>query len=461
MAAKRKVKTAVDILPYHEMTLPEFMVSRGQSDPLHLRPFTDSITTAVLFGGRLRTVVEAPRQHGKTTVALYGAAWALLRRPELDLAYITYGQTYSGKRSREIRSLFVDCGGAVSPDHNTIEEWRTTAGGGLLATSPGGSLTGHGLDLAFGDDLLKGRVEAEVMANRDMIEEWMRGDLFGCLKPSASALLVASRYHEDDPSGRMVRECGWSRIRLPAICDDEDDPNGRAIGEALCPWGPDPIEPRDLAFLASKRAEVGEYDWESLYQCNPRPRGGAVFSGVAACPYESLPRMVRLQWGIDVAFSAGATGDRTALVLLGLGDDGAAYVLDCHSWRKGIVECESSVRAILATRPGVPIATYASGPEMGAYQQLARNGVRVACMPARLSKYVRAKRTAERWNAQDVRIVAGASWADELVRIVCGFTGLDGARDDEVDALVAAHDAMMGTGGAAGEGGFLMGRRRM
>jgi hypothetical protein len=49
------------------------------------------------------------------------------------------------------------------------------------------------------------------------------------------------------------------------------------------------------------------------------------------------------------------------------------------------------------------------------------------------------------------------------VRLVKGFTGADGDVDDEVDALVAAHDRLMGTsaGSALAPSDFLMGRRVM
>lgn len=435
---------------FADLSFREYMVECGQSDPRHFGPLCDAIEDAVVRGKKIRCVVEGPRQHGKTTIVEHAEAWALHKLPELPACYATYGQDYSGKRSREIRHLYQRTGGRLSPDHNTIQEWRNTRGGGLLATSPGGSLVGHTVKLAFLDDLLKGRAEAEVLANRELIDSWLRSDLLGCMTPSGSIFLVASRYHEDDESGRLITR-GWDRLRFPALCDDpEHDPLGRVMGEPLCPWGPDPREPRTLEFLLEKCAEVGEYDWDSLYMCRPRPAGGALFRNATLC--DSIPRIVRAAWGADFAYSA--TGDYIALVLLGLGDDGYLYVLDVRTWRKSIVEVLGQVLEARATNAEAQVASYVSGPERGVLQMLSLHNppLRVRGLPARWSKLYRAEKTATRWNRGEIRILRGSPWADSFVRIVCGFTGLGDGRDDEVDALVSAHDWLMISGSAVAPG---------
>lgn len=151
-------------------------------------------------------------------------------------------------------------------------------------------------------------------------------------------------------------------------------------------------------------------------------------------------------------------------MLLGLGEDGIVYVLWVWSVRKGIVEAAPSVRAEVSRAPEAPLSTYASGPEVGSYQALAvdRDPIRVEVMPARFSKYVRARRTAERWNAGRVRVLAGQVWGPTFARLVRAFTGADGGVDDEVDCLVAAHDRLMVQRAGGGErGGWTAGKRRM
>lgn len=458
---RREAHELPDVDPAN-LTLREYMVAYGQSDPSHFAPVVDAITDAV-NGKKTRCVVEGPRQHGKTTLVEHGASWALHKRPELDLCYATYGQDYSGKRSRQIRHLYQASGGRLSPDHNTIQEWRNNRDGGLLATSPGGSLVGHTVQLGFLDDLHKGRAEAEVAANRDLVDEWIKSDLLGCITPSGSVFLVASRYHEDDASGRRI-VAGWDRIRLPAICDDEaNDPLKRLLGEPLCPWGPDPLEPRTLQFLLEKQEEVGSYDWDSLYMCRPRSRGGALFRNVAPYLRTGIPKIVRTIRGLDLAYSN--VGDWIVVVTLGLGVDGILYVLDVYRERKSVVEVQRQVYEACMRchhhkdcrdHPDVglgcgieagqdQIAMYYSGPEKGilGFMMQVEDPLYITGIPARYGKGFRSEKTAQRWNRGAIKVDVEAKWADPFTREVCAFDGLDGHRDDQVDALVGAHDLLM------------------
>lgn len=444
-------------------SLPDFMLACGQQDPRHLAPVVDAFERAINGRERLRCVVAAPRQHGKSTLVLHAIPWSLLNFPAIHVAYCTYGQQFSARQSRDMRKTAVAAGVKLSDDFNTIAEWRTTQGGGVLATSIDGPLTGHKVKLGVIDDPFKGRAEAESPEQRELAWAWLKGDLMPCMTPNGSIFLIASRYHEDDLSGRALRHLKWDHIRLPAIADSDDDLLGRAIGEPLCPWGPDPDEPRDLAFLERTRDELGPYDWESLMQGNPRPASGSVFTGARLYELGDRPKIVRWAIGMDAAFSTGTRGDRTAIVVLGLGEDGIVYVINVQSWRAGVIECESLLAGTFAAYAGVPRAAYVSGPEVGSYRALARNGIHVAMLPAKLSKYMRAQRTAKRWNVGGVRVLRGAPWADELVRKCCAFTGEEGGADDEVDALVAGHDLLMGataTGSPPG-GRFTHGRRVM
>lgn len=420
------------------LDLSSTMAEMGMARPTHLRPLVD-LLEAVARGERVRAVVAAPRQHGKSETAKFAIAW-ILRRRVVNIALCTYGQDYSSKRSREVRQLYQRMGGKLSADHNTIAEWRAPDGRGLIATSPGGPLVGHTVHFALIDDPFKGRAEAEVLANRELAHEWLRSDLTGCLTPNGSIIIIASRYHEDDLSGRCIR-AGWQHVHLPAICDAEGDPLGRAIGEPLCPWGPNPEEPRTLEFLRGLEHEMGPYDWDSLMQGRPRPRGGALFQN--ATLYDELPTLERVDVGVDLAYSS--AGDWIALVVMGLGSDGVIYVLHVARWQKSIVEALPMFRAELdAHGAGAQLASYVSGPERGVLQLLAMNErpILIHGMPARWNKMYRAEKAATRWNRGGIQVRRGAPWADAFVREVCGFTGLDGV-DDQVDALVSGHDWMM------------------
>ncbi len=58
------------------------------------------------------------------------------------------------------------------------------------------------------------------------------------LRSGGRIIICATRFHEADLIGRLQEVGGesWYVIRPPAICEDEDsDPLGRELGEALWP----------------------------------------------------------------------------------------------------------------------------------------------------------------------------------------------------------------------------------
>lgn len=447
--------------------LNEYMVQCGQSEPLHLKPIVE-ILERVAKGEKIRAVIAAPRQHGKSTLILHALAWMLLVNGRLPIAYATYGQQFSGKQSRVARSIAMRTGVKLADDHNTIQEWHTERGGYCLATSIDGPLTGYTVRVGIIDDAFKGRAEAESLERRNLAHDWLKGDMMGCLGPKGSLLVVGSRYHEDDLSGRCIDE-GFDHVRLPAICDDElTDPLGRKLGEALCPWGPDPEEPRDLAFLRAKELEIGDYDFQSLFQGRPKSRSGAIFRD--AFFYSELPPIRRIIIGCDFAYST--MGDRIAIVVLGESDlvlpngEPILYVLDVHIMRKSAVEAHEEIRAAILPWGRVPAASYVTDAERGILVALASHEERerrviVQGLPARMSKIVRAARTSRRWNAGGIRVRKDAAWADDFTRAVCGFTGLPGGRDDEADALVSAFDRLTIAETFKRTGGFRAGQRIM
>jgi hypothetical protein len=229
----------------------------------------------------VRAVVAAPVQHGKTSALLYDCALTLLKHHERHIIYVSFAQRFSDRQSRAIRQIFTACGGELQADHNTIQEWRTTSGGGLLSASVGGELTGHPATHVVFDDPYKNREEAESPEWREKVEEIFSAAVTTRVAPNGSIVVVASRWHEEDLSGRLVRGeiggGGFEHVHLRAI---ETDEHGEE--RALCPWGPDPKYPRTLEFLRKLRAgRVSEYDWASLYQGDPRPKSGGLFRDVA------------------------------------------------------------------------------------------------------------------------------------------------------------------------------------
>lgn len=98
-------------------------------------------------------------------------------------------------------------------------------------------MTGFGAHLLAIDDPIKGRAEANSQLQRESQWEWYTDVARTRLMARARELLVTTRWHEDDIAGRIhdtLAITKWTVLSLPALAE-ENDPLGRAPGEALAP----------------------------------------------------------------------------------------------------------------------------------------------------------------------------------------------------------------------------------
>ncbi len=209
-------------------------------------------------------IFNLPPRHAKTTTVRRALAYIICHHPERLNAFITYAADYAYTHSRAIRRLAREHGARIADDAANVKDWRTTDEGGLSATGIGGQLTGKGFGgLMVVDDPIKSRKEAESPLHRDRVAEAFNDDVFTRREPGGSIVVVATRWHEDDLSGRLERETDedgnkvWEVINLPAIRDPE---TGDAADDGLALW-PDryPIEA-----LKKIRRKIGPYGWWSL-----------------------------------------------------------------------------------------------------------------------------------------------------------------------------------------------------
>jgi len=258
------------------------------------------LVARILKGEELRVVISAPPRHGKTDTMLHLIVWLLKTFPHLVNAYTTYGQNLANSKSRRARGLALDNGIELDAAAGGVQEWLTRQGGGLLATGAGGPLTGKGITgIGIIDDPFKNRQEAESSLIRERVWEWFTDVFYTRLEPGSSVVVMATRWHMDDLSGRLIKD-GWEVINLPAIDDD---------GKAL--W-PDryPIER-----LEEIRGKIGEYSFQSLYQGSPRPRGDTVFKEPRF--YTEFPEAQGFTEGagFDAAYTAKTHADYSVTVL--------------------------------------------------------------------------------------------------------------------------------------------------
>lgn len=406
------------------LDLAEFVTrTPGLDRPDHLRPLLDIFARiADPSAEPVRVLISTPPQHGKSVTVLHALVWLLLRDPRRRHAYVTYAQAFSRDQSTIAHRIAEQH--HLPLDRGTLDRWATPQGGGVVWTSRGGPFTGNPVDgVVVVDDLLKDREEANSHLIREKAMGWLSSVAFTRMHPGASFVLIATRWHLDDPTGRLAKQEGYEVVSLPAITDE---------GEALWP------EHRPLAFLEQQRANLLPSDWSALFMCQPVADGSRVFG--PSTYYEALPKdPYREAHGFDAAYTAKTSADYS-VTLTGrkVGD---------HLYLTNLIRAQSSPEAYvpLMKAHGVDRVTwYRSGTEKGMVSFLQREGIRVKEVPASADKLARAIPAAVSWNRGEILLPSKAEWAPQVEAELSQFTGRDDPHDDIVDALAALHYDLMG-----------------
>jgi hypothetical protein len=402
----------------------------------------------------VRLLFSVPVQHGKTEIVKALIVWAMLRMPERRHAYATYESSRAYRVSNSIKALASRAGITTA---GSRAFWQNEHGGSLVATGIGGPLTGEPIDgLLVIDDPHKNRREAESAVRRRDVDDWYRSTAETRTHPGASVIGVHSRWHPEDYIGMRLVEGGeWSYLNLPAINDGSD--TRRPLGAAL--WA----SARPLEWLEKKRVRLGEYDWESLFQGRPRPRGSSVFDGDVHF-YDEPPRLgYTIGIGADLAYSAKKTSDWSVLIVLAacvVDGNPRYYVLDLIRLQGPTAAFVNQTRRIAARWPGI-IWNWRTGGQESEIATLLRgepHNLPLFDEHAGADKFINAQPVAGAWNRGEIwlpsdkarrHLDADISWVEPLISEVKGFTGLGDTYDDQVDALGTAYDAAELGGGSS------------
>lgn len=405
-------------------------LGRTYSEPRHLDPLVRQLEAA--WTRSVYQTACAPPRHAKTDTVLAWAALTLRRQPWRTIAYISYEAHIARSKSRKARQWALAAGVQLADDAQALTEWRTKEGGGFLSGGIGGPLTSQGVDILLIDDPYKNRQQAESVAYRRMVTDWW-GDVGETrIEPGGSAFIFHTRWTTDDLIAHVEAEGAGifePHIRLPAIDD---------AGRALWPdrWPVDALE--------RKRKLVAEMAWASLYQGLPRPRGGNVFNGTHL--HHGLDRWDNIVIGVDFAYSTRKSADHSVAVVLAE-FEGKFYVLEVLRRQVPAPVFRSALRLLWAKWDEPTIYAYIGGTELGIADFVAQGTgdeepLHIIAIPAKADKLVRAQSTAADWNAGRVLVPASGDDVDQFTGVVLGFTGTPGEKDDDVDALVAARDAL-------------------
>ena len=389
-----------------------------------------------------------PPRHGKSEMCShYLPPWFLGRWPEKHVALASYEADFAATWGRKARETLEEVGPEffgvrVDNRQSSARDWRVapfkgrpraSGYGGMITTGIGGPLTGRGADLLIIDDPVKNALEAHSRVKRQSTWDWFTSTAMTRLEPGGVTLIVATRWHEDDLTGRLLASeegARWRLINLPAFADRADDPLGRERGEPLWPqrW--------DSEYLERNKRQLGSYVWAALYQGRPAEREGGMFETdwlrVVSHPSSRPARVIRA-W--DTAATE-AAGDYTVGLRIERMQNRRYAITDVKrgQWSEKTIE-----DMILSTaREDGRNVRIRIGQERGSagknmvnrYRRLL-NGFHVRGVQETGDKELRARGLSAAAERGDLELV-NADWTDKLIDEYVQFP--HGANDDQVDA---------------------------
>lgn len=457
--AERAMQARDDLMAFTEFTTPD---PAHPSDPLATRyskaRFHELVAKHLeeVERGDIRQLIFCmPPRHGKSELATRRlTAWYTGRHPEHDVIVAAASDTLATDFGADVRNII------TSPRYRQVfpsyrlrrggtakDNIQTDQGGRLVFAGRGGTINGRGAHLLLIDDLIRTPEDANSQAMRDQMWEWLMKVAFYRRMGKKLTIITMTRWHSDDVIGRLTdpenphfnaeESRKWKIIRLPALAE-EDDPLGRAVGEALWPDGPSQYDADYLRGL-QRQDPLG---FAALQQQRPSVADGVLFrrENIRFYTAEQLPENLRVYGASDHAVGQRQRNDPSCLLKVGVDANDDIYILDCD-WRR--MPADEAVEAMLALQgTGQPTQLWwaekghismSIGPflrkrmmETGRYINL------IEAVPAK-DKTQRAQSIAARVSMGKVYFPRFALWTEKAVSEMMSFP--NGTHDDFVDTL--------------------------
>jgi predicted phage terminase large subunit-like protein len=397
----------------------------------------------VATGELKRLVVSLPPRHGKTFMgSICLAAWILAHNPSAKILLLSYGQDLADKIARSIRNMLKSdwyrqaFRTRIAADRAKVDDFATTAGGGVRSISIEGGVTGTGADFIIIDDAIEIK-DCDNSKRLDRVKELFDTEIMTRLDnpKRGGVVIVAHRIAEDDLSGYAVQQKGWQELKLPFIAlrarryDLGDGTSWeRKKGELL---RPDAFDRRDIARLRAAK----QPGFETLYQQNPgrnerlRLKAKHFPTFAPDAPRSCLPTIL----SIDPGQKGGPANSFGVIQTYAI--DGEKYLL-IDQWRKqtSYKKFRKAVRRRIAKYRPSAVVVEATGQGPALKSEISdRRGMDVVMVTPAKSKIERLR---EHWHlirAGRVQIRADAAWREDFLAEAVLFPY--GANDDQMDAL--------------------------
>jgi hypothetical protein len=241
-----------------------------------------------------RLIVSFSPQEGKSTLARAAVLRKLQYQPDHRVLVASYAEDLARASSLVVRQQIEGHGSdardeitgapaedwlglAIAADQGAAGGWRLAGQeGGMIARGIRSGATGRPVDWVLVDDPIKDEQDAQSSVIRGRVHDWWTSVAETRLPPWASAIVIATRWHEDDLSGWLIDNdtAGeWEVVNIPALADGSaPDALDRPVGEWMVS-----ARGRTPEQWTAQRRRVGERTFAALYQGQPTPLEGGVF----------------------------------------------------------------------------------------------------------------------------------------------------------------------------------------
>jgi predicted phage terminase large subunit-like protein len=300
----------------------------------------------------------------------------------------------------------------------------------------GGSFTGFGADTILIDDPFKNAEQANSAAYREKVWDWYTSTILSRLEKNGRLIVTATRWHEDDLSGRLLNNSNeFHHLHLPALAFEDTDPERspyeiRQYNEPLWP------SKFSATFLEDVRKLSGPQTWSALYQGVPTNQEGAILKPESFKRYALLPSVSQYIQTWDLSFK-GTTKSDYNVGQVWARDAANFYLVDQVRFRGGFTDTCEQIKKFCARYPksfSIYIEDKANGPavidelkkKIPGIKPWKYDGDKVSRVNA-ISNYV---------ESGNVHVPESASWLKDFLEECLRFP--HGANDDQVDALAMA-----------------------
>lgn len=457
----------------------------------------------------MRFMLSMPPGHCKSTHSSHHfPAWWFGHNPKRKFLQAGHSQDFVDKQiGAKVKAIIEsDDYKLVFPEVRIRADMKANAAWGLrnmrgeyVAKGVGQGIAGFRGHYGMVDDPYKTRKDAESALVREGVFTWYADDFATRLLPGSPLGFVMTRWHSDDLCGRVMdREAkavleaqekaqndlrkkieeieGNSRlyrfniINLPAICEDEDDVLGRAVGEALWP------EVYNLDALANLRIDMTASSWNSLYQGTPMDiTGGAISAGwfqrytippsKGDAKTNKANEVRRITVSVDAANTAKQRSDYTVIEVWAEDFTKRHYLLDVIRKQMEFPEMSAEIDRVCNRYEADALLVEAKGNGL-AYLQLKKDGgAPCPLIPIEVgtsTKEFRFDKVTPMFEASQVYLPERAAWLADFEKELVAFP--NGKHDDQVDACSqylewARKKGRRGTKKATGSGYDRGGRR--